>query len=157
MFFKICKMHNVVFDVTKRSGVLFFMVDSVSTGVLSLLVLHGNHISQQAGASVEDLKGNQENSRAVMRIALLDLAVSTLSFIVRNFGRDSDLAPSRPIKEASRGPRGAGNLGDNVADATFGVGLEDVQAARNHWSLSSIHSRLRRQLRREQKMLDKKK
>jgi hypothetical protein len=155
MFFKVCKMHNVAFDVTKRSGVLFFMVDSVSTGVLSLLVLHGNHISQQAPASTaEDPQANKENGRIAMRIALLDLAVSTLSFIVRNFGKDSDLVPPRLAKE---GGGAALRGGDGGAGPAFGAGLDDVQTARNHWSLTSILSRLRRQLRREQKMLDKKK
>ncbi len=64
-FFKVCRMRGIAFDVNNRVGSLFFMVDSVVGGALSLLCI---------GSS---------------RKKSLEIVVHTLSFIAREFGMDT--------------------------------------------------------------------
>eukprot|EP00602_Paraphysomonas_sp_CaronLab_P001653 CAMPEP_0185032016 /NCGR_PEP_ID=MMETSP1103-20130426/19829_1 /TAXON_ID=36769 /ORGANISM="Paraphysomonas bandaiensis, Strain Caron Lab Isolate" /LENGTH=845 /DNA_ID=CAMNT_0027567749 /DNA_START=65 /DNA_END=2599 /DNA_ORIENTATION=- len=63
VFFRLCKMHGIAYDPERKSGVLFFLVDSIIGGTLSML-------------AVADTK-----------LKALECAVQALTFISRNFGK----------------------------------------------------------------------
>ena len=70
MFFKLCKMHGVGFDVSDTAGTLFPLLDSIVSGCLSMLVV-----------------GNT-------RIKALEVACQTVQFILQQLGKDTTLEES---------------------------------------------------------------
>jgi hypothetical protein len=70
-FFKVCRMRGIAFDISNRVGTLFFMVDSVVGGALSLLCVGST------------------------RKKSIEIAIHTLSFISREFGMDTVTNPLR--------------------------------------------------------------
>jgi len=66
VFFKLCKMHGIAFDYERKTGILFFLVDSVIGGVLSFI------------------------SIAETRIKSIEFSIHALSFILRNFGKPDE-------------------------------------------------------------------
>jgi len=73
VFFKLCKMHGVLYDANFGSGTLFFLLDSVIGGAVSVLCI-----------------GNS-------RFRAIEIAVQTLTFISNQCGREhpSDLDPRK--------------------------------------------------------------
>jgi hypothetical protein len=67
-FFKLCKMRGVSFDIQTRIGSLFFLVDSIIGGAVSLLTV------------------------ADTRKKSVDLAIHALSFVTQQFGKDTNSA-----------------------------------------------------------------
>jgi hypothetical protein len=65
IFFKFCRMKGIAFDVQQHTGTLFFLIDTTSSGAISLLFI--------------------SNSRRKS----LELALDTLAFIVSQYGKDS--------------------------------------------------------------------
>mmetsp|Transcript_17270 Transcript_17270/g.28993 ORF Transcript_17270/g.28993 Transcript_17270/m.28993 type:complete len:899 (+) Transcript_17270:37-2733(+) len=70
-FFKVCRMRGIAFDVKHRTGVLFFLIDSIVGGAVSILCIGST------------------------RKKSLEIAVHTLNFIAREFGMDSETNPLR--------------------------------------------------------------
>eukprot|EP01032_Pedospumella_encystans_P030027 gene30027-33888_t len=70
-FFKVCRMRGIAFDIKNRVGSLFFMVDSVVGGMLSLLCIGST------------------------RKKSLEIVIHTLSFIAREFGMDTTTSALR--------------------------------------------------------------
>lgn len=70
-FFKVCRMRGIAFDVNNRVGTLFFMLDSVVGGALSIMCIGST------------------------RKKSIEVAVHTLSFISREFGMDTVTNPHR--------------------------------------------------------------
>jgi len=66
IFFKLCKLHGIAFDHEKKTGILFFFVDSVIGGMLSFI------------------------SIAETRIKSIEFSIHALSFILRNFGKPDE-------------------------------------------------------------------
>ena len=66
IFFKMCKMHGIAFDYERKTGILFFLVDSVIGGILSFIVV------------------------AETRIKAIEFSIHSLSFILRNFGKPDE-------------------------------------------------------------------
>jgi hypothetical protein len=66
VFFKLCKMHGIAFDYERKTGILFFLVDSVIGGMLSFIVV------------------------AETRIKSLEFSIHALTFILRNFGKPDE-------------------------------------------------------------------
>lgn len=66
VFFKICKMHGIAFDYERKTGILFFFVDSVIGGMISFIVI------------------------AETRIKSLEYSIHCLTFILRNFGKPDE-------------------------------------------------------------------
>lgn len=62
VFFKLCKMHGIAFDYQRKTGILFFLADSVIGGMLSFMVI------------------------AETRIKSLEFSIHALTFVLRNFG-----------------------------------------------------------------------
>lgn len=63
IFFKMCKMHGIAFDYERKTGILFFLVDSVIGGMLSFIAV------------------------AETRIKSIEFSIHALTFILRNFGK----------------------------------------------------------------------
>lgn len=70
-FFKVCRMRGIAFDIINRVGALFFMVDSIVGGALSILCI-----------------GNS-------RKKAIEIALHTLTFISREFGMDAETSTLR--------------------------------------------------------------
>ena len=70
-FFKVCRMRGIAFDIVNRVGSLFFMVDSIVGGTISLLCIGST------------------------RKKSVEIALHTLSFISREFGMDTITNPLR--------------------------------------------------------------
>lgn len=66
IFFKLCKMHGIAFDYERKTGILFFLVDSVIGGMLSFI------------------------SVAETRIKSIEFSIHALTFILRNFGKSDE-------------------------------------------------------------------
>ena len=66
VFFKLCKMRGIAFDMQNRVGSLFFLLDTIVGGAVSMLCI---------GSS---------------RRKSMELALHTLSFISQQFGKDSE-------------------------------------------------------------------
>lgn len=61
-----CKMHNIAFDVPNSLGTLFFLIDSIVGGVISMLC-----VGDSRRASIEKM-------------------LNSLSFVGTSFGRDDE-------------------------------------------------------------------
>jgi hypothetical protein len=72
IFFRLAKMHRVVFDIENKTGTLFFMLDSIMGGAVSILCI---------GSS---------------RRKVLDYAIHALNFINQQFGKDNSALNDRP-------------------------------------------------------------
>ena len=70
IFFKLCKMHGIVFDVNDASGTLFPLLDSVVSGCLSMIIC-----------------GND-------RIKVLETCNQSVQFILQQLGKDTSLSES---------------------------------------------------------------
>jgi sulfur transfer protein SufE len=70
-FFKVCRMRGIAFDINNRVGTLFFLVDSIVGGAISVLCI------------------------GMTRKKSLEIAVHTLSFIAREFGMDTTTSALR--------------------------------------------------------------
>ncbi|KAJ1427719.1 hypothetical protein B484DRAFT_419614 [Ochromonadaceae sp. CCMP2298] len=70
-FFKLCRMRGIAFDVKNRVGTLFFLLDSVVGGAVSVLCI---------GAT---------------RKKSIEITIHTLTFVAREFGMDSVTSPHR--------------------------------------------------------------
>jgi hypothetical protein len=66
IFLKLCKMHGIAFDYERKTGILFFLVDSVIGGMLSFIAV------------------------AETRIKSIEFTIHALSFILRNFGKPDE-------------------------------------------------------------------
>jgi hypothetical protein len=64
VFFRLAKMHRIVYDRDTKTGVLFFLVDSVVSGYLSILCV------------------------APKRKKAVEYAVMALTFVSQQFGKD---------------------------------------------------------------------
>ena len=71
-FFRLAKMHRIVYDVESRTGTLFFMVDSLVGGTVSILCV-----------------GNS-------RRRVLEYASNALNFVNQQFGKDTTPPEERP-------------------------------------------------------------
>jgi hypothetical protein len=111
---------------------MFFLVDSVASGVLSMLVMGGSGFQSSKHNSVK-IPGAHIESLAATRINTIQLAISALTFIYRNFGKDKELLESAGFE---------GNEGS------------DFSAAKACYSLSSILLALKKQLKKEVKIVE---
>lgn len=64
IFFKLCRMKGIAFDVQHKLGTLFFLVDKVVGGALSLICI---------GAS---------------RLKSMDITLQAITFVLEQFGKD---------------------------------------------------------------------
>lgn len=64
IFFRICAMNSIAFNYETKTGILFFLVDSIVSGALSCLII------------------SDTRSKAI------ECAIHTLTFILKNFGKD---------------------------------------------------------------------
>lgn len=139
---------------------MFFLVDSISSGQLSMLVMGGTGNSSgrllRAGRDdfviaiypvdcrcimPETTEGRQYHPPAIRaRLTTLQLAVTALTFINRSFGKDSDLLEAAGFDGSS----------STVHDAKSA----DQVAAKACISLSSMLISLKKLLKREQKIAD---
>lgn len=65
VFFKICAMNGIAFDAEHRTGVLFFLVDSIVGGTISCLII------------------------ADTRTKAMEYTIQMLTFLLKNFGKDT--------------------------------------------------------------------
>merc|ERR1711939_61270 len=68
IFFRLSKMYGVCFDYERKTGVLFFLVDSIMGGAVSMIAIAEN------------------------RVKAIDCAVHALTFISKNFGKEEPLS-----------------------------------------------------------------
>jgi hypothetical protein len=133
VFFKICRLHNVTYDPVHKTGVLFFLVDAVASGVLSMLVMGAPTLPSEEieAQSATAILPNSDTGKliAASRVAVMQTAVTTLSFIYQNFGKVVADEPPAPNSTS------------------------DQIAASSCYSLSTVLSRLKSQLKKEQKAL----
>ena len=143
VFFKLCKLNNVAYDPVHQTGVMFFLVDSVSSGLLSMLVVGGTEGTEESHLLRSDnSEGRQYHPPAVRaRLNTLQLAVHALTFINRSFGKDSELLESAGFEGGTGGAVHNGKASDQAA-------------AKAYSSLSSVLMSLKRQLKKEQKIAD---
>ena len=66
IFFKLCRIRGITFDINDRSGVIFHLIDSIVGGGISMLFVASN------------------------RKKTIDLAIHTISWILSQFGKDKD-------------------------------------------------------------------
>lgn len=65
VFFKFCKMRGIAFDLHEKTGTLFHLVDAIVGGVVSISTI------------------------ATTREKSVAIAITTLSFIAKQFGKES--------------------------------------------------------------------
>lgn len=65
VFFKMCRMRGIAFDVKNKVGTLFLLVDKIVSGAVSVLCI------------------------ADSRKKAFDLAIHSMNFIVQQFGKDT--------------------------------------------------------------------
>lgn len=68
IFFRLSKMYGVCFDYERKTGVLFFLVDSIMGGAVSMIAIAEN------------------------RMKAIDCAVHALTFISKNFGKEEPIS-----------------------------------------------------------------
>lgn len=143
VFFKLCKLNNVAYDPVHQTGVMFFLVDSVSSGLLSMLVVGGTEGAEEAHLlRSENSERRQLHPPAIRaRLNTLQLAVHALTFINRSFGKDSELIE-------------AAGFEGGAAGAVHNAKSSDQAAAKAYSSLSSVLMSLKRLLKKEQKIAD---
>ena len=66
IFFKLCRIRGITFDINEKTGVIFHLVDSIVGGGISMLFI------------------------AASRKKTIDLAIHTISWILSQFGKDKD-------------------------------------------------------------------
>jgi hypothetical protein len=77
-FFKLCRMRGIAFDTENRIGSLFFMADAIGGGTISVICL------------------------GKTRRKSLEVAVTTINFIQRNFGMDSGAENNRRAENLNK-------------------------------------------------------
>lgn len=135
IFFKVCKLHNVAYNPELKTGVLFFLVDAVASGVLSMLVMGGPIPQSDSMTPTSPMLRQSEGGMILTasRVGVLQMAVTALTFIYQNFGK-----------------------GDDAELPSLTATADQISAA-SCYHLSTILIKLRRQLKREQKYIEKKK